>query len=120
MTRKSSMKRILEPISFYVGPGIGMANVKVDAVTTAARQAKSDDYKFAWQVGTGFGYRLTPFVHLDVGYRFFKADQVDPVLRDSVGDISDDEFVFTEHVNEFRFGVRVNVYSFTSPWERLE
>lgn len=119
-TRKSTMRRILDPITFYSGAGVGAAKLSLDAVTTAQRQAKSDDFKFAWQVGAGFGYRLTPFVNLDVGYRFFKTRELDPTLRDSVGDVSNDEFRFREHINEFRAGIRVNVYSFTSPWDRLK
>jgi len=119
-TRKSTIRRVLDPITFYAGAGVGTAQVKLDAVTTAARQAKSDDFKFAWQVGTGFGYALTPFVTLDVGYRFFKTRDVEPTLRDSVGNVSGDDFQFSQRVNEFRAGIRVNVYSFTSPWARLE
>jgi opacity protein-like surface antigen len=119
-TRKSTIRRVLDPITFYAGAGVGTAQVKLDAISTAAREATSDDFKFAWQVGTGFGYELTPFVTLDLGYRFFKTRDVDPTVRDSVGNVSGDAFVFSQRVNEFRAGIRVNLYSFTSPWKRLE
>ena len=119
-TRKSNVRRWLEPLTFYAGAGVGTAQVKLDAVTTAGRQAKSNDFKFAWQVGTGFGYEVTKFLSLDIGYRFFKTRDVDPTLRDSVGNVSGDEYRFKQNVNEFRAGIRLNLYSFTSPWKRLE
>ena len=119
-TRRSAIRRALDPITFYAGAGVGTASVKLDAINSFLWQAQASDFKFAWQVGTGFAYQLTPFVNLDVGYRFFKTKQSSPTLRDAVGDISNEDFAFNQHVNEFRFGLRVNLYSFTSPWERLE
>ena len=119
-TRKSAMRRVLDPITWYAGVGVGTAQVKLDAISTTSRQAKSDDFKFAWQVGTGFGYKLTPFVNVDIGYRFFKTRELTLELTDLVGDPQPGGYRLEESVNEFRAGLRVNVYSFTSPWARLE
>ncbi len=119
-TRKSSARRILDPITFYAGVGIGTARLKLDAITSANEQARSDDFKFAWQVGTGLGYKLTPFVNVDLGYRFFKARDLEPTLLDSNGQPAPGDYNLKERIHEFRAGLRVNVYSFTSPWSRLE
>lgn len=119
-TRRSAMRRILDPISWYAGVGVGTAQVHLAAVATTAEEANSDDFKFAWQVGTGFGYKLTPFVTVDLGYRFFKTRELTPTLTDSVGNPVTGDYGLRENVNEFRAGLRVNVYSFTSPWARLE
>jgi hypothetical protein len=119
-TRRASVRRALDPITWYAGVGVGTARINLDAVATTAEEAKSDDFKFAWQVGTGFGYQLTPFVNVDLGYRFFKARELTPTLTDSVGNPVTGEYRLKESVHEFRAGLRVNIYSFTSPWARLE
>jgi len=120
-TRKTTMKRILEPITMYAGAGVGTAKLEIDAVSTFPEQAYGSDWKFAWQVGTGLGYQLTPFVNVDLGYRFFKTREIEPQLLDTGGNPQPGSFYgLTERVHEFRAGLRVNVYSFTSPWSRLD
>ena len=120
-TRKASVKRVLEPITMYAGAGVGTAQIDIEAISTFPEQASGSDWKFAWQVGTGVGYQLTPFVNVDLGYRFFKTREVEPTLLDPAGNPQPGTFYgLTERVHEFRAGLRVNVYSFTSPWERLE
>jgi opacity protein-like surface antigen len=118
--RRTTVRRILDPISFYAGAGVGAAKLKVDVISTFPEQASAEDFKFAWQVGTGFGYRLTPFVNVDLGYRYFKTREVEPELLNSGGNPSTGSYGLTEKVHEFRAGLRVNVYSFTSPWARLK
>ncbi len=120
-TRKTTMNRILDPITFYAGAGVGAAKLEVSAISTFPEQARGNDWKFAWQVGSGFGYRLTPYVTVDLGYRFFKTREADLELLDAGGNpVDGSAFGLTERVHEFRAGLRVNVWSFTSPWERLE
>ncbi len=120
-TRKTTMRRILDPITMYAGAGVGTAKLEIAAISTFPEQAYGDDWKFAWQVGTGVGYQLTPFVNVDLGYRFFKTREAEPQLLDTGGNPVNGSFYgLTERVHEFRAGLRVNVYSFTSPWERLE
>jgi len=118
-TRRTTMDRILEPITFNLGVGIGMSAIDVNGVSTADRFFSDDSISFAWQVGTGFSYEVTPFVSLGASYRYFKATDLESTLVDNVGQPRGD-VSFKENINEFRFAVRVNVYSFTSPWDRLK
>jgi len=62
------------PVTPYVGGGLGLARVAIDeanfrdGATTAA--SKESATVFAYQLGLGASYPLTPEVNLDLGYRY--------------------------------------------------
>ncbi|HET6420648.1 MAG TPA: outer membrane beta-barrel protein [Geobacteraceae bacterium] len=71
------------PITPYLGGGIGFAVLHMDNVTgfdsrpPAGRvnlYPDADDTVFAWQLGAGLEFALTPFMSVDVGYRYFETD----------------------------------------------
>lgn len=62
------------PLRPYLGAGAGLAHVKAQFKSRSdgyADKFKMSDNHFAWQVGGGFAYELTPEWTLDIGYRFF-------------------------------------------------
>ncbi|HEY1722841.1 MAG TPA: P44/Msp2 family outer membrane protein [Magnetospirillaceae bacterium] len=68
----------------YVGVGVGMADVSMDAVDVAGHRVMDDsDLAFAYQAMTGIGYQLTPQGTIYTGYRYFAVE--DPSLNDEVG-----------------------------------
>lgn len=75
------------PITPYLGGGIGFAVLHMDSITgfdsrTTATQGPgrvdlypdANDTVFAWQLGAGLELALTPFMSLDLGYRFFETN----------------------------------------------
>ena len=68
----------------YIGGGVGLANVSIDdlkidgvinGVTVNNVQLTDDsDTVFAWQVGAGVVWTLTPRIALSIDYRWFNTD----------------------------------------------
>ena len=54
---------LASPVQPFIGGGAGVARVSSD---------NSSDTVFAWQVGAGVGYPISPTVTLQAGYRYFK------------------------------------------------
>lgn len=74
-----------EPWKPYAGGGIGLAIVSLnDAEILGIPVADDDDTVFAWQVGGGVGYEITPAWILSLDYRFFAT--ADPDFTDVAGD----------------------------------
>lgn len=68
----------------YVGGGIGLARVEASKVTIAGfALVDDDDTVFAYQVGGGMGYTLTPQATVFLDYRYFATE--DPTFRDVGG-----------------------------------
>ncbi len=74
----------LSPITPYLGGGIGFAVLHMDNVTAFDSRPPpgrvdlypdADDTVFAWQLGAGLEFALTPFMSVDVGYRYFETDK---------------------------------------------
>jgi len=62
----------------YVGAGIGFSNIDVSLSTTSsegyARSISHDDTVFAWQILLGVEIDLTNNLSMDIGYRYFSAE----------------------------------------------
>jgi outer membrane protein OmpA-like peptidoglycan-associated protein len=64
----------------YVGLGIGIAEVDVDAADldpAPAVFADGSETGFAWQGMIGLGWQVAPQLIVDLGYRYFSVDGVD-------------------------------------------
>jgi opacity protein-like surface antigen len=57
----------LAPVKPFITAGVGFANVVEDD----GFGVEVDDRVLAWQIGAGAGFRVAPFVNLDVQYRHF-------------------------------------------------
>jgi opacity protein-like surface antigen len=55
----------------YIGGGVGVGRLDVDVSTTGGGELIDDaDWGFAYQLGAGIGFGITPNIAVDVGYRF--------------------------------------------------
>lgn len=108
-----TVKRLLEPTSWYLGAGLGVAGLSIQA-TDNSFTASSDTKNFAWQVGTGIGYKLTPFVTVSAGYRYVDQGRADTDLLFGPNPVG--PFAVSQRIHEFRSSLRVNVYEFHVPW----
>ena len=89
----------------YAGGGIGLAIVSVnDAEILGIPVVDDDDTVFAWQVGGGVGYEITPAWILSLDYRFFAT--ADPDFIDLTGLVP-----FSMEYDSHRIGVGVR-YTF--------
>ena len=73
------------PWSPFVGGGLGVARISLNDVAITSLTllgvpiplaspvplADDDDWVFAYQVGAGIGYEVTPTTTISLGYRFF-------------------------------------------------
>ena len=74
----------------YVGGGIGVARISLDKLTVGGVEIADDhDHVFAYQLGAGVAYALTPKISLTADYRYFATR--DAQLKDISGDF-DSEF----------------------------
>ena len=96
------------PIPFikpYVGVGLGMATISMDAVSAVGMSppfaADSSDTVFAWQAGAGIALSMAPFMKLVLDYRYFSAS--DPTLTNALGN----DFSFEYKRQTFRAGIRI-------------
>lgn len=62
----------------YVGGGVGWADVEVDGnfLGGDVPAFKYSDDGFAWQVGGGINFQVSPNVQLGLGYRYFSGPEV--------------------------------------------
>lgn len=71
----------------FVGAGLGVAKINIDVESVAGVAVVYDesDTVFAYQVGAGIGYKVTPTVTVNLAYRFFGTS--DPEFDDGVDKI---------------------------------
>ncbi len=87
---------------FYLGGGIGYAIVSInDASIVGVPLADDDDSVFAYQLGTGIGYQMSPETTFSLDYRYFAT--VDPEFNAVDG--SPFEAEYDSHV--IRLGVSI-------------
>ncbi len=93
---------ISDPWQFYLGGGVGYAIVSINnASLVGISFADDDDTVFAYQLGTGIGYQLSPTMTLSLDYRYFAT--LDPEFIGVGGTPFEAEY--DSHI--FRVGVRV-------------
>jgi opacity protein-like surface antigen len=70
----------LAGVSPYIGGGIGWAETEVDGNLTGGPAGDGpfdfSDSGFAWQLGAGINFDISPNVKLGVGYRYFEGPDV--------------------------------------------
>lgn len=72
------------PFVPYVGAGAGVANVSANDINFLGIQVVDDDATvFAYQLGVGVGYEVSPTLTLTADYRYFATADVD--LNDTGG-----------------------------------
>ncbi len=85
----------------YVGGGIGLARVEASKIAIAGGALVDDeDTVFAYQVGGGMGYTLTPQATVFLDYRYFATE--DPTFRDVDGGTLKSEL----HTHNVSLGLR--------------
>ncbi len=112
--RQPGLRRWLEPASFYLGPGIGFSAIEIDG-TDNVFKANDDPIGFAWNFGFGLNYALTDRVSLNAGYRFVGLADHTMDLDEGQGVNADIDYQNWE-IHEFRFGVKIKLWEFRSPW----
>ena len=83
--------RTRSPWKPFVGGGLGVARISInDASILGISFADDEDWVFAYQVGAGIGYEVTPGTIVSLGYRFFGT--ADPEFTDVTGVPFDAEY----------------------------
>jgi len=112
--RQPRIRRWIEPVSFYLGAGIGFSAIELDATSNAV-SADDDSIDFAWNVGVGLNYAVSDRISLSTGYRFVGLGER---TVDLIGGATDprDDVDFDPDVHELRVAIRIRVFEFLSPW----
>ena len=85
----------------YLGGGVGISNISVsDVAISGVPLADDDDTVFAFQLGAGIGYEVTPTTTLSLDYRFFSTADPDFIAVDGT------PFGSEYHRHDIRAGVR--------------
>ncbi len=111
----SLLRTLIDNTTWYYGVGIGMSSS--DFTSSDNRSEASDTiYNFAWMAATGFGYRLTEFMFMDVGYRYFDAGGGNADLKDLAGVSAAGPFSIDQESHEVWVKLRLNLHHFRNPW----
>lgn len=114
--RQPNVRRWMEPMSLYVGTGIGLtAQMEIDGTSNVV-SAQDDVVDFAWNVGTGINYQFTENIKLAVGYRYLGLGEPEIDARGQFAAGGDDSVQYDLDVHELRVALRINVFEFSSPW----
>lgn len=70
---------VLEPLSLYLGAGMGLARVRFET-TDNVSSGSQDAFNFAWHGGAGLAYELTEWVTITAGYRYVHLGRVEAEL----------------------------------------
>lgn len=105
---------LLEPLSFGVGAGLGLASTSIDSTNNAAFGG-TDDFHFIWQGGAGFGYELTDRVTLGFDYRYVNLGSHEFALRTNGNPTPVGNFSADLASHELALGVRLRFYTVPPP-----
>ncbi len=86
------------PVTPYLMAGAGVANVDLDI-----EGESDDDTVFAYQIGAGVGFEVSPNVTVDIGYRYFATSDV------NFEEFFDDDADFSVASHNIMAGVRVGL-----------
>lgn len=83
----------------YVGGGIGWADVEAEGsyVNGDVVPFSFSDDGFAWQLGAGVNFQVSPSVLLGVGYRYFEAPDVTILPPDIVNNQASGDLEYQSH-----------------------
>jgi opacity protein-like surface antigen len=73
------------PITPYIGGGVGIAKVSINDASFVGSALENDDSDtvFAWKIGVGAAYEVTPNISLTGGYELFATADLD--FEDGLG-----------------------------------
>jgi len=74
----------------YLGGGVGVARVSADVSFAGIEIADDSDTVFAWQIGGGVGYEVSPGIVVSADYRYLAT--TDPEFEDALGAKFDAEY----------------------------
>jgi opacity protein-like surface antigen len=81
----------------YVGGGVGWARMNADLVALETTPSSGSDFTtsdeqsgFAWQLGLGGRYEVSPGVDVGIGYRYFNGPAFDGIWEGDVGKIENE------------------------------
>jgi hypothetical protein len=114
--RQPNVRRWMEPMSLYVGTGIGLTAQMDVQGTSNVISAQDDIVDFAWNVGTGINYQFTDSMKLAVGYRYVGLGEPEVDTRGPFAPGGNDKIKYDLNVHELRVAVRIQVFEFPSPW----
>ncbi len=114
--RQPNLRRWLDPMSLYVGTGVGLTAQNEIKGTSNVVNVDDDVVDFAWNAGTGVNYQFTENVKLAVGYRYVGLSKASLDADGTFAPGGNDELDFEFHVHELRVAIRVLVFEFPSPW----
>ena len=60
----------------YIGGGVGWADSDLDGNFVGTGPLSTSDSGFAWQLGAGVNFNISPNMMLGVGYRYFRGPEV--------------------------------------------
>lgn len=105
---------ILEPMSFYLGAGAGLA---INDVKTTDNVSVGKDLGLglAWQGGTGFGYAFTDLVTFSFGYRYQDLGEFETKLYTDPSQAPVGNFRMRLASHELVTGLRVRFFSVPLP-----
>lgn len=87
----------------YVGGGLGAAYINFNDIEAGGVEVvDDDDWVFAWQLGGGVGWEVTPNVTIGLDYRWFATAA--PNFEDSAGNDFDSEYSSHNILASVRYG----------------
>lgn len=102
-----------DPVTFTIGGGPGFAWHDL-SVRNLEERLDEETISFAWQVGTGFGYRLTEQVTLAATYRYTDQGEINGVLC-CVSVVPGEFFDLAAVQHQVLFGARIRFFGVSSP-----
>lgn len=100
---------ILEPLTLYVGGGLGLTRIDADTTDNVSRGSDSVN-NFGYQVGAGIGYAFTDWATISLGYRYHDMGEIDTSLSLGAGaPIGNHQLELRSH--EFVSSLRIDFYS---------
>jgi opacity protein-like surface antigen len=105
---------LLEPVSFYLGAGAGLA---INDVETTDNVSRGSDLglDLAWQGGTGFSYAFTDLVTFSIGYRYQDLGEVEMKLFTNPSQPPVGKFSMQMAAHELQTGLRLRFFSVPLP-----
>ena len=79
---------VTQKLDFYLGGGLGLADVDYSSVSPVGSTAVDDnDMGWAWQLGAGAAYAVTDRIKLTLDYRFLNIEDLDFQTSPSVAEV---------------------------------